>query len=76
VELYKDTWTDVAFAVWDGGVEERDGIKSVGNFVALDLEPEPLEPEGGFEEWPLLLVLGLWLVLALIIVLDLPGTSR
>jgi hypothetical protein len=76
VELYRDTWTDVAFAVWDGEAQERDGIKSVGNFVALDIEPEPLEPEGGLQEWPLLLVLGLWMLLALVIIIDLPRARR
>jgi DMSO reductase family type II enzyme heme b subunit len=76
VELYKDTWTDVAFAVWDGSAQERDGIKSVGNFVALDIEPRTLEPEDGMTEWPLLLVLGLWVLLALVIIIDLPGARR
>ena len=76
VELYKDTWTDVAFAVWDGAAQERDGIKSVGNFVALDIEPDLLEPGGGFHEWPLLAVLAVWLVIGAMFVIDLPRGRR
>ncbi len=40
--------TDVAFAVWDGGARERDGQKSVANFVTLDVSdrPMPAGPSG------------------------------
>lgn len=75
VELRRDTWTDVAFAIWDGAAEERDGMKSVANFIALDVEPEPLGT-GGFPEWPLLLVLGAWVAIAAIVALDLPRAGR
>jgi DMSO reductase family type II enzyme heme b subunit len=71
-ELSADTWTDVAFAVWDGDAEERDGMKSVASFVTLDLEPEPLTAGGGFGEWPLFLVLGAWILIAGFIATDLP----
>ena len=76
VELYRDTWTDVAFAVWDGAAEERDGMKSVGNFIALDIEPEALESRGGFPQWPLLVVLALWGLFAAMVAVDLPRTGR
>jgi hypothetical protein len=76
VELYRDTFTDVAFAVWDGSAQERDGMKSVANFIALDTETEPLTPAGGFGQWPLLVVLGVWLLFAIMIVIDLPGARR
>lgn len=42
VELAEDDYTDVAFAVWDGQAEERNGRKSVASFVALDVSPDPL----------------------------------
>lgn len=76
VELHRDTWTDVAFAVWDGAAEERDGTKSVANFVSLDIEPLPLEPRGGFPAWPLLLVLAVWATFAGIVAMDLPRGGR
>jgi hypothetical protein len=71
IELYPDTWTDVAFAVWDGAADERDGMKSVANVVTLDVEPDPLEPRGA-GDWPLFLVLGAWVLLAAVIAVDLP----
>jgi len=63
VDLAPDDWTDVAFAVWDGGVGERNGMKSVGNFVRLNLTSEPLTPAGAsFPFWPapFFAFLGLW----------------
>ncbi len=39
--------TNIAFAVWDGAQQERDGIKSVSQFVTLDVSPEPAPAEGG-----------------------------
>jgi hypothetical protein len=66
VDLRPDGWTDVAFAVWDGGVGERNGIKSVGNFVRLRLTPEALTPAGAaFPYWPapFFVFLGVWVVL-------------
>ena len=71
IELYPDTWTDVAFAVWDGAADERDGRKSVANFVTLDVEPDPLEARGT-GDWPLLLVLSAWVLIAAFIAIDLP----
>ena len=72
VELHADTWTDVAFAVWDGAADERDGMKSVATFVTLDIEPDPLVEDGGFGEWGLLAVLGVWILVAGYIVSGLP----
>ncbi len=52
VELAKDDYTDIAFAVWDGQAEERNGRKSVASFVALDVSPDPLGRGGGQPMWP------------------------
>jgi hypothetical protein len=52
VELGADDRTDVAFAVWDGAVGERDGMKSVANFVVLDVSPEALSTSSHFPYWP------------------------
>lgn len=34
--------TSVAFAVWDGAAKERNGMKSVAQFLSLDISPQPL----------------------------------
>jgi hypothetical protein len=62
VDLGTDDWTDVAFAVWDGAAGERDGMKSVANFVSLDVSSEPMPRAGGFPFWPasFFVFLGLW----------------
>jgi len=52
VDLAADDYTDVAFAVWDGAAEERNGRKSVASFLALDVSPDPLGKEGGQALWP------------------------
>lgn len=44
--------SDVAFAVWDGAAEERDGVKSVANFVTLDLSGTLMESGAGWPWWP------------------------
>lgn len=44
----------VAFAVWDGGRGDRDGLKSVSAWLALSL---PAEPIGLFDAWPFLVML-------------------
>lgn len=72
VELHTDTWTDMAFAVWDGAADERDGMKSVANFVTLDVEPDPLVEAGGVGQWPLLAILAAWVLLAAYVAIDLP----
>lgn len=53
VELAADDWTDVAFAVWDGAAQERNGTKSVGNFVTLHLSSAQAGSVSTFPFWPL-----------------------
>ncbi len=43
--------TDVAFAVWDGANGERDGMKSVSQFVTLNISSASLGV-GGESNWP------------------------
>ncbi len=45
---------DIAFAVWDGSMGERNGIKSVSAFTQLQLTPEeaPRRAVGATEDWP------------------------
>jgi hypothetical protein len=38
-----DTTTDIAFAVWDGSNDERNGRKSVSGFVKLFVSPEAVQ---------------------------------
>jgi hypothetical protein len=77
ISLSPDDWTNVAFAVWDGGAEERDGMKSVGNFVSLDISKEALSPASGFSarSATLVAVFALWVLFAWRVVSDLPGRS-
>jgi hypothetical protein len=39
--------TSIAFAVWDGAKQERDGMKSVSSFVTLDVSPELAQAKPG-----------------------------
>ena len=39
--------TNIAFAVWDGAKNERDGMKSVSIFVTLDVSPEVAQAQPG-----------------------------
>ena len=45
---------DVAFAVWDGSRQERDGIKSVSAFTQLAISPEdaPRRAVAATADWP------------------------
>jgi hypothetical protein len=45
---------DVAFAVWDGSKQERDGIKSVSTFTQLTITPDdpPRRAVAASEDWP------------------------
>jgi len=52
VELAANDWTDVAFAVWDGAAQERNGMKSVGNFVGLNVSPALMAAPAHFPYWP------------------------
>lgn len=66
--------TNVAFAVWDGSENERNGIKSVSQFLTLTLSDEIAEGGGGIEGWQIaLIVIG---VAALTGVLALRGWQR
>lgn len=60
--------TNIAFAVWDGAKQERDGMKSVSTFVTLDVSPEAAQarPGVGFSrrEIGLFVVAGLALLTA------------
>lgn len=48
------TPVDVAFAVWDGSNDERDGIKSVSAFTRLQITPEdpPRRAVAATDDWP------------------------
>ncbi|HZP89933.1 MAG TPA: ethylbenzene dehydrogenase-related protein, partial [Actinomycetota bacterium] len=78
VDLGPDDWTDVAFAVWDGSAQERDGMKSVANFVALDVSPKPMSSAPRFPYWPapFFVFLALWVVFAWMVVAGLPRSRR
>lgn len=66
--------TNVAFAVWNGSENERNGIKSVSQFLTLTLSDEIAEGGGGIEGWQIaLIVIG---VAALTGVLALRGWQR
>jgi DMSO reductase family type II enzyme heme b subunit len=56
IELGLGMATDVAFAVWDGAAEERDGMKSVSAFARLNVSYEEL-PEATSPYWWLLVLL-------------------
>lgn len=45
--------SDVAFAVWDGEAGERDGIKSVANFMTLRISMNLMESASRWPYWPL-----------------------
>ncbi len=74
--------TNIAFAVWDGAKQERDGMKSVSQFVTLDVSPEAAQatPGAGFSrhEIALIAVAGLVLTLGLALagLFYLPTRSR
>ena len=67
--------TNVAFAVWDGASGERDGIKSVSQFLTLEVSPGLVEEDGGgVTVWIIVLVvLG---AVAMALVLALYGRQR
>jgi complex iron-sulfur molybdoenzyme family reductase subunit gamma len=48
------TPVDVAFAVWDGSRQERDGLKSVSAFIQLTITPEdpPRRAVPASQDWP------------------------
>jgi hypothetical protein len=48
--------TNVAFAVWDGAENERNGVKSVSQFLTLTLSDEIADSGGGIEVWQIALI--------------------
>ncbi len=57
--------TNVAFAVWDGANSERDGMKSVSQFLTLEISPEIAEaPSGGLGRGIIALIVVIGLALA------------
>jgi len=65
IELGNGANTDVAFAVWDGAAQERDGMKSVSTFAKLEISNEPLASGIGMAWWlpavAILAALAVWL---------------
>lgn len=52
--------TDMAFAVWDGESDERNGLKSTSQFVTLSISGAPLPGDGG-TDWNALMIGGVLL---------------
>lgn len=52
VQLRAPDLTDVTFAVWDGKAMERNGMKSVGNFIKLNLLTKEMSEPAAFPFWP------------------------
>ncbi len=49
--------TSIAFAVWNGADNERDGMKSVSQFLTLDISSEIAEaPSEGFPVWAIIVI--------------------
>ena len=48
--------TNVALAVWDGSENERNGTKSVSQFLTLTVSDEIAEGGGGIEGWQIALI--------------------
>ncbi len=48
---------NLAFAVWDGAENERDGMKSVSQFLMLDLSDEVAKGPAGVPLWAIILVI-------------------
>lgn len=52
-----DENTNVAFATWDGAEAERDGMKSVSQFMTLNISSELAEaPSSDFPVWAIILI--------------------
>ncbi|MEE9285073.1 MAG: ethylbenzene dehydrogenase-related protein, partial [Dehalococcoidia bacterium] len=61
--------TNIAFAVWDGASGERDGIKSVSQFLTLEVSPDVAEAGGGVTVWMIVLVVLGAVVMTLVLAL-------
>ncbi len=66
--------SNVAFAVWDGDKSERDGMKSVSQFLTLDVSPEGAADGGNVSTW--IIVLAALGAVAMTLVLVLYGRQR
>lgn len=64
--------TNVAFAVWDGAGAERDGIKSVSQFMTLEISPEIATGGGGGLSGG---AIGLFVVVGLVVVVGLAAVG-
>lgn len=68
VELPTGTRTNLAFAVWDGSAEERNGMKSVSGFATLSVSFDLAPSSGLSSNWLYILVivvfvmLGMWII--------------
>ncbi len=74
-QFAEDDSTDVAFAVWDGSSGERDGMKSVSQFLTLEVSPE-LAGDGGAGVTPWIIVLVVLGATAMFLLLALYGRQR
>lgn len=61
--------TNVAFAVWDGDAGERDGIKSVSQFLTLEVSPDVAETGRDITVWVIVLIVLGASVMALVLAL-------
>ncbi len=64
--------TNVAFAVWDGAKAQRDGMKSVSQFMTLEVSPEIATGGGGGLSGR---VIGLFVVVGLIVIAGLAAAG-
>ncbi len=63
--------TNVAFAVWDGANAERDGVKSVSQFMTLEVSPDIATGGGGLSGK----AIGLFVVVGLVVVAGLAAVG-
>ena len=68
-QFAEDKSTNISFAVWDGANGERDGTKSVSQFLTLEVSSEVAEAGGGVTVWLIVLVVLGGTVLALVLAL-------
>jgi len=73
-QFAEDESTNVAFAVWDGSNGERDGMKSVSQFLTLEVSPDVAERGRKVTVW--LIVLVATGATAMMLVLALYGRHR
>ncbi len=59
--------TSITLAAWDGDSEERDGMKSVSQFLTLEVSQEVAEKSGGVTVWIIVAVVLGGVALALVL---------